>query len=72
MHLVIPGEGGGGTRSGKGYRLWSCGCREQTMLKMLGCPVIIDDSRELSNMSILGFYIKLQLYAFSCSGNPSK
>ena len=29
-----------------------------------GCPVIIDDYRELSNMFILGFYIELQLYAF--------
>ena len=29
-----------------------------------GCPVIINDNRELSNMFILGFYIKLQLYAF--------
>ena len=27
------------------------------------CPVIKDDYRELSNMFILGFYIKLQLYA---------
>ena len=27
--------------------LRSCGCREQTMLKKGGCPVIIDDSREL-------------------------
>ena len=30
-----------------------------------GCPVIIDDYRELSNMFILGFYINLQLYAFN-------
>ena len=41
-----------------------CGCREQTMLKKGGCPVIIDGYRELSNMFILGFYIRLQLYAF--------
>ena len=34
------------------------------MLKKGGCPVIIDDYRELSNMSILGFNIKIQLYAF--------
>ena len=34
------------------------------MLKKRGCSVIIDDLRELSNMFILGFYIKLQLYAF--------
>ena len=44
--------------------LQRCGCREQTMLKKGGCPVIIDDYRELSSMFILGFYIKLQLYAF--------
>ena len=43
---------------------WSCGCREQTMLKKGGCPVIMDDYKELSNMFILGFYNKLQLYAF--------
>ena len=42
----------------------SCGCREQTMLKKGGCPVIIYDYRELSSMFILGFYIKLQLYTF--------
>ena len=42
----------------------SCGCHELTILKKGDCPVIIDDYRELSNMSILGFYIKLQLYAF--------
>ena len=58
-----------------GYSVWkrvptvdrmsrSCGCLEQTMLKKGGCPVIISDYRELSNMFILGFYIKLQLYAF--------
>ena len=29
-----------------------------------GRPVIIDGYRELSNMFILGFYIRLQLYAF--------
>ena len=34
------------------------------MLKKGGCPVILDDYRELSNMFILGFYIKLQSYAF--------
>ena len=34
------------------------------MLKKGGCPVMIDDYSELSNMLILGFYIKLQLYAF--------
>ena len=44
--------------------LQSCGCPEKTMLKKGGCPVVIDDYRELSNMFILGFYIKLQLYAF--------
>ena len=60
---------------GMGYSVWkrvltvdrvlrSCGCREQTMLKKGGCPVIINDYWELSNMFILGFYIKLQLYAF--------
>ena len=59
----------------EGYPVWkrvptvdrvlrSCGCCKQTMLKKGGCPVIIDDYRELSNMFILGFYIKLQLYAF--------
>ena len=42
----------------------SCGCREQTMLKKGGCPIIIDYYRELSNVFILRFYIKLQLYAF--------
>ena len=42
----------------------SCGCGEQTILKKGGCPVIINDYRELSNMFILGFYITLQLYAF--------
>ena len=42
--------------------LSSCGCLEQTMLKKGGCPVFINDYRELSNMFIL--YIKLQLYAF--------
>ena len=26
------------------------------MLKKVGCPVIIDDYRELSNMFMLGFY----------------
>ena len=33
------------------------------MLKKGGYPVIIDDYRELSNMFIIGFYIKIQLYA---------
>ena len=61
---VTRGRGGGGTPSGKGYRMWSWGCREQTMLKKGGCPVIIGDYRELSNMFILRFYIKLQVYAF--------
>ena len=42
----------------------SCGCREQIMLKKGGCPVIMNDYRELSNMFVLGFSIKLQLYAF--------
>ena len=67
---VTPAGGGGG-----GYSVWkrvptvdrvllSCGCREQTMLKKGGCPVIIDDYRELSNRFILGFYIKLQSCSF--------
>ena len=30
--------------------LRSCGCREQTMLKMGGCPVITNDYRELLSM----------------------
>ena len=34
------------------------------MLKKRGCPVNIDDYRELSNVFILGFYIKLHSYAF--------
>ena len=44
--------------------LRSCACRELTMLKKGGCPVIINDYRKLSDMFILGFYIKLHLYAF--------
>ena len=34
-----------------------------------GCPVIINNYRELSNMLILGFYIKLQLFAFKIDQN---
>ena len=61
----MPGE--------QGYSVWktdcglnaaSCGCPEQTMLKKGGCPVIINDYSELSDIFILGFYIKLQLYVF--------
>ena len=44
--------------------LRSSGCRGQTMLKRRGCPVIVNDYRELSNMFITGFPIKLQLYVF--------
>ena len=66
---------GVGYEPGGGYSVWkrvptvdrvprSCGCRGQTMQKKGGCPVIIDGYRELSNMFILGFYIRLQLYAF--------
>ena len=66
---MLRPRGGGGTRSGKRVPTVdpmprSCGCREQTMLKKGGCPVIIDDYRELSSMFILGFYIRLQLCAF--------
>ena len=67
--------GGGGVVSPGGYLVCkrvltvdrmprNCGCREQTILKKGGCPVIINDNREQSNMFVLGFYIKLQLYAF--------
>ena len=70
MRITTLGFGEGG-----GYSVWkrvptvdrmlqSCGCREQTMLKKGGCPVIINDYSELSNMFILGFYIKLHIYAF--------
>ena len=33
------------------------------MLKKGGPPVVTNDHREISNLFILGFYIKLQLYA---------